>query len=94
MLGWFRALMPKEERFFELFARHARVTVAGAEALRCMLNGGMMSCVAAKKSTRVKRSRRDNARSADGVATQLHHAALIAATSKTSLPRWTTRSTR
>src|SRR6266849_1398033 len=40
MLGWFRALMPKEERFFELFARHARVTVAGAEALRCMLNGG------------------------------------------------------
>jgi predicted phosphate transport protein (TIGR00153 family) len=40
MLGWFRALMPKEERFFELFARHARVTVAAAEALRCMLNGG------------------------------------------------------
>jgi uncharacterized protein len=40
MLGWFRALMPKEERFFELFARHARVTVAGAEALKCMLNGG------------------------------------------------------
>ena len=22
MLGWFRALMPKEERFFELFKRH------------------------------------------------------------------------
>jgi uncharacterized protein len=40
MLGWFRALMPKEERFFELFARHARVTVAGAEALRGLLNGG------------------------------------------------------
>ena len=40
MLGWFRALMPKEERFFELFARHARVTVAGAEALKGLLNGG------------------------------------------------------
>jgi predicted phosphate transport protein (TIGR00153 family) len=40
MLGWFRALMPKEERFFELFARHAQVTVAGAEALRGLLRGG------------------------------------------------------
>jgi uncharacterized protein len=33
MLGWFRALMPKEERFFDLFTRHARVTLAGAQAL-------------------------------------------------------------
>src|ERR1700680_1897638 len=40
MLGWFRALMPKEERFFELFIRHAQVTLAGAEALRAMLSGG------------------------------------------------------
>jgi predicted phosphate transport protein (TIGR00153 family) len=40
MLGWFRALMPKEERFFELFARHAQVTLAGAEALRALLAGG------------------------------------------------------
>src|ERR1700693_374652 len=40
MLGWFRALMPKEERFFELFARHAQVTLAGAEALRALLTGG------------------------------------------------------
>ena len=40
MLGWFRALMPREERFFELFARHAQVTLAGAEALRGLLNGG------------------------------------------------------
>ncbi|HLH98568.1 MAG TPA: DUF47 domain-containing protein [Xanthobacteraceae bacterium] len=37
MLSWFRALMPKEERFFELFERHAGVVVAGAEALREML---------------------------------------------------------
>src|SRR5712691_2646085 len=40
MLGWFRALMPKEERFFDLFVRHAEVTLAGAEALRILLKGG------------------------------------------------------
>ena len=40
MLGWFRALMPKEERFFDLFARHAQVTLAAAEVLRALLKGG------------------------------------------------------
>jgi predicted phosphate transport protein (TIGR00153 family) len=40
MLGWFQALMPKEERFFHLFQRHAEVVVAGAEALRGMLRDG------------------------------------------------------
>jgi predicted phosphate transport protein (TIGR00153 family) len=40
MLGWFHALLPKEERFFELFAQHSRTVVAGAEALRAMLDGG------------------------------------------------------
>ena len=40
MLGWFKALMPKEERFFTLFAKHATIVVAGAEALRGALNGG------------------------------------------------------
>ena len=40
MLGWFRALMPREERFFELFERHAQVTLAGAETLRSLLTGG------------------------------------------------------
>ena len=39
MLGWFRALMPREERFFDLFTRHAQVTLAGAEALRALLKG-------------------------------------------------------
>jgi uncharacterized protein len=39
MLGWFRPLMPREERFFELFTRHAQVTLAGAEALRALLSG-------------------------------------------------------
>jgi predicted phosphate transport protein (TIGR00153 family) len=39
MLGWFRALMPKQERFFELFVQHAQLTLAGAEALRSLLSG-------------------------------------------------------
>ena len=38
MLGWFQALVPKEERFFDLFNRHAE-TVAGAQALRQLLRG-------------------------------------------------------
>jgi predicted phosphate transport protein (TIGR00153 family) len=40
MLRWFHALMPKEEQFFELFARHSEAVVAGAVALRAMLDGG------------------------------------------------------
>jgi predicted phosphate transport protein (TIGR00153 family) len=40
MLRWFHALMPKEERFFVLFARHSDAVLAGAEALRSMLEGG------------------------------------------------------
>ena len=40
MLGWFQALMPKEELFFDLFVQHAKIVVAGAEALRSVLKGG------------------------------------------------------
>ncbi len=40
MMGWFKALMPKEERFFDLFARHSEAVLAGAVALRAMLEGG------------------------------------------------------
>ena len=40
MLGWFRALMPREDRFFDLFARHAETLVAGADALHGLLQGG------------------------------------------------------
>ncbi len=40
MMHWFRALMPKEEQFFDLFARHSRAVLAGSEALRAMLEGG------------------------------------------------------
>jgi uncharacterized protein len=40
VLGWFRALMPREEKFFDLFARHSDAVVQGAIALRAMLEGG------------------------------------------------------
>src|SRR4051812_19019236 len=40
MLSWFQALMPREDRFFDLFARHSQVIVAGAETLRHLLEGG------------------------------------------------------
>src|SRR3954447_20398033 len=42
MLAWFQALMPKEERFAELFVRHSHILVAAAEALRKLLEGGDM----------------------------------------------------
>jgi len=41
MVTWSgKLLMPREEQFFDLFSRHAQVTLAGAEALRRLLNGG------------------------------------------------------
>src|SRR3954469_16120990 len=40
MLDWFRALMPKEDRFFGLFEQHAALVVAGAESLRAALESG------------------------------------------------------
>jgi predicted phosphate transport protein (TIGR00153 family) len=40
MLRWFQALLPREERFFDLFARHSDAVAAGAKALCEMLEGG------------------------------------------------------
>jgi uncharacterized protein len=45
MLRWFRALLPKEERFFDLFARHSHVLLQGAEALEGVLRGGEETAV-------------------------------------------------
>jgi uncharacterized protein len=53
MLGWFQALMPKEQRFFELFAQHSEAVVAGAVALRAMLEGG--SAISANYQTVMSR---------------------------------------
>lgn len=49
MLRWFQALMPREERFFQLFEKHAHIVVAGAEALRGLLRGGDNIEVCCKK---------------------------------------------
>lgn len=40
MLGWFYRIMPKEERFFDMFERHVQCLVGGSKALRGMLDGG------------------------------------------------------
>ncbi len=40
MVAWFRRLLPREEQFFEMFARHADCVVLGAAELRAMLEGG------------------------------------------------------
>jgi len=40
MLRWFRALLPREEKFFALFARHAQTVQQGAQALEGVLRGG------------------------------------------------------
>jgi uncharacterized protein len=40
MLGWFRKLLPREDKFFDLFLQHSEMVVKGAEALRALLDGG------------------------------------------------------
>ncbi len=40
MLGLFKAVMPKEDKFFDLFSAHARTLVDGANALHDLMQGG------------------------------------------------------
>jgi predicted phosphate transport protein (TIGR00153 family) len=40
VLDWFRRLLPREDRFFDLLERHAELITAGAEALEGLLDGG------------------------------------------------------
>ena len=40
MLGWFQALMPREDKFFDMFARHAAIVSQGSHALRTVFQGG------------------------------------------------------
>jgi len=39
-MSWLQALMPTDDRFFELFAAHSRTILAGATDLRALLDGG------------------------------------------------------
>jgi predicted phosphate transport protein (TIGR00153 family) len=49
MLRWFQALMPREDRFFELFNRHAKTILDAATALCQLLKGGSGVAPAAHK---------------------------------------------
>ena len=49
MFRWFQALMPREDRFFDLYNRHAATLVQGAEALRVVLEGGPNAGDAARR---------------------------------------------
>ncbi len=40
MFRWFRRLLPREERFFDMYARHAAAVQRGAQELGAMLQGG------------------------------------------------------
>src|SRR4051812_37885849 len=40
MLRWFRRLMPREERFFDMYERHSAIVLRGARELAGMLAGG------------------------------------------------------
>lgn len=40
LMSWFRAILPREEKFFDLFQSHSETLVAGAAALQGMLKGG------------------------------------------------------
>jgi predicted phosphate transport protein (TIGR00153 family) len=40
MTRWLQALLPREDRFFELFGAHSRIILAGATDLRALLEGG------------------------------------------------------
>jgi uncharacterized protein len=39
MLGWFRKLMPREDRFFDLFEQHSRTVTGAADAMKALLAG-------------------------------------------------------
>ena len=41
MLSWFQKLLPKEDKFFDLFEAHAATLVAGAKGLRGLLDGSL-----------------------------------------------------
>lgn len=40
MLGWFQKLMPKEERFFDYYDKHAAILSEAALAMQALLAGG------------------------------------------------------
>jgi uncharacterized protein len=39
-MRWFQRLLPREDKFFDLFERHSQLLVAGADALQRLFQGG------------------------------------------------------
>ena len=39
MMGWYRRLLPREDRFFDLFSEHSETLVAASKALQKLLAG-------------------------------------------------------
>jgi len=39
-MNWFQRLLPREDKFFDLFEAHAAILIAGAGSLRKLLDGG------------------------------------------------------
>ncbi len=62
MLGWLRAVMPKEDRFFDLFEAHAAVAVEAAQAFRKLLDGGAAVPALCDEVTRLEHKADDVAR--------------------------------
>jgi predicted phosphate transport protein (TIGR00153 family) len=62
MLGWLRALMPREDRFFDLFEAHAKIAVEAAEAFRKLLDGGEGLAAHCDEVTRLEQKADDVAR--------------------------------
>ncbi len=40
MLSWFQKIMPREDRFFDMFNRHAACAISASQTLRQLLDGG------------------------------------------------------
>ena len=75
MLGWFYRIMPREERFFDMFERHALCLIGGSKALREMLDGGpKVKEFCAKIAAHEHEADLITARSLAGDPPQLHHA--------------------
>jgi uncharacterized protein len=62
MLDWFRALMPKEEKFFTLYTRHAALVVEAATELEGMFAGGADISARWQRITELEHSADDVAR--------------------------------
>ncbi len=59
MLSWFRAIMPREDGFFDQFERHSRVLLAGAEALHALLSGAPDLAAASAEVKRLEKEADD-----------------------------------